>query len=78
MKEITVEQLHEDTERWVKEAAGNGALLITAEGRLVALLSQFGPVNREKWLRERLAELERLPFNPVDSSAYVSEDRERP
>ena len=76
MKEITIEQLHQETDHWVKEAADNGGIVITEHGKPVAALWHHGPVKREKWLQKRLAALEQMPFISVDSGEVISEDRE--
>ena len=77
MKRITIQELHEDTDRWVNEAATNGDVIITRDGTSVATLSQFGPAKKETWMRDRLAKISELPFIPIDSAAYISEDRDR-
>lgn len=77
VKAITIEELHRETERWVKEATDNGGIVITAHGSPVAELVQHGPVKRPRWLQEQLAANERLPRIATDSATYVSDDRER-
>ena len=77
MKEITVQQLHEETERWVKQAADNGGILITEEGKPVAKLETVAVAKKGKPLPDREEKIRRRPYNPVDSAAYISEDRDR-
>jgi antitoxin (DNA-binding transcriptional repressor) of toxin-antitoxin stability system len=77
VKAITIEELHRETERWVKEAAVNGGIVVTEGGTPVASIVQPEAMKRPAWLQERLADIERLPFVPTDSSVYVSEDRDR-
>jgi antitoxin (DNA-binding transcriptional repressor) of toxin-antitoxin stability system len=78
MKEVTVEELHRETDRWVKEATSNGGIVITDHGSPVADLVQHGLLKRPRWLQERLAARDQLPFMAADSAVYISEDRERP
>ena len=40
MKQITIQQLHDETERWVAEAAENGGVVVTRNGSAVAAISQ--------------------------------------
>src|SRR5437762_275201 len=77
MKQITIEQLHQETERWVKEAADNGGIVVTKDGVPLATLGQFASEKRKQWAQERLAALEKMPFIPVDSADLISEDRDR-
>jgi len=77
VKAITIEELHRETERWVKEAVVNGGIVVTEHGTPVASIVQHGPAKRPAWLQERLADMERLPSIPTDSSVCVSEDRDR-
>jgi antitoxin (DNA-binding transcriptional repressor) of toxin-antitoxin stability system len=77
MKQITIEELHRDTERWVKEAAENGGIFITQEGAPVARLETVAPAQHGKPLPDREEQIRRLPYNPIDSATYISEDRDR-
>ena len=77
VKQITIQQLHEETERWVEEAADNGGILITENGKPVATISQVLTTRRGKPLPDRTEEIKRMPFIPVDSGVYISEDRDR-
>lgn len=77
MKQITIEELHRDTERWVKEAADNGGILVTQEGAPVARLDTVPSTKQGKPLPDREDQIQRLPYNPIDSATYISEDRDR-
>lgn len=77
MKRISIEELHRDTERWVKEAAGNGGIFITQEGTPVARLETVVLAKQGKPLPDREEQVRQRPYNPVDSAAYISEDRDR-
>jgi antitoxin (DNA-binding transcriptional repressor) of toxin-antitoxin stability system len=76
MKAITVQQLHEETEHWVHEVAGNGGLAITDHQRTVATLTAAAPLRREQWLRQRLTDLQAMPALTVDSGDVVAALRE--
>ena len=77
VKQITIQQLHEETERWVEEAADNGGILITENGKPVATISQLGPVRQGKPLPNREAEIQKRTRLFVGSEVYISEMRDR-
>ena len=77
VKEITIQELHENTERWVKEAAENGGIVVTQHGKPAVILMRAANPSRAKWAEERLAAIKQMPFIPVDSGVYISEDRDR-
>jgi antitoxin (DNA-binding transcriptional repressor) of toxin-antitoxin stability system len=76
VKEITVQQLHEETERWIREAADNGGIAITDHNRAVATLSAAVPIKRTEWLRHRLDSLAALPSLAGDSADLIALLRE--
>jgi antitoxin (DNA-binding transcriptional repressor) of toxin-antitoxin stability system len=76
VKEITVQQLHEETQRWVREAADNGGIAITEHNQRLATLTASVPVKREQWLRQRLADFQAMPFLAADSADVIATLRE--
>jgi antitoxin (DNA-binding transcriptional repressor) of toxin-antitoxin stability system len=77
MKQITIEQLHQETEHWVRQAATNGGIMVTDHGQPVAALTQPVSAPRAQWLQQRLAALKSMPALAVDSADVISEDRNR-
>jgi antitoxin (DNA-binding transcriptional repressor) of toxin-antitoxin stability system len=77
VKQITLQQLHEETARWVKEAASNGGIVVTVDGKPVATLTQFTSEKRAVWTKERLEAIRKQPFISVDSGDLISQDRNR-
>ena len=75
MKTITVEELHAQTDRVVSEAAP-GSIAVTKNGRPRAILKPYpdeAALKRHGVDRERM--LTGLPAVAVDSTDYISEDR---
>jgi antitoxin (DNA-binding transcriptional repressor) of toxin-antitoxin stability system len=72
VKEITVQQLHEETERWVRAAAHDDGIAITEHNRPLATLTAAPVIRRGEWLRQRLADLQALPVLSADSGAVVA------
>jgi len=77
VKQITIQQLHEETERWVEEAAENGGVVVAENGKPVATIFQFGPVQHGKPLPNREAEIQKRTRLSVGSEVYISEMRDR-
>ena len=76
MKTITVEELHEQTDRVVSEAAQH-TIVVTRNGLPQAILKPYpdpGALKQHWAERERL--LAALPRLSVDSSEYISEERD--
>lgn len=74
MKTISIKELHAETGRWVR-AAKTQMISVTDRGEKVATL---GPrINEEKprpVFKGR--DWSKLPSSPVDSTIYISEDRD--
>lgn len=77
MKQITLQQLHEETARWVKEAAGNGGIVVTVDGKPAVALTQFPAAHQGKPLPNRWEKIRQTPFISVDSGDLISQDRDR-
>jgi hypothetical protein len=76
MVTITIQQLHEETERFVRQA-GEEEIQVQADGRVLAVLSRpRAPVEFEAYWRRREQVLSRVSLQgPWDSTQAVSEDR---
>jgi len=82
MKTISIRELHERTGAWVRKAVELGAITVTERGKpLVRLeaVSRAGPANpfQVRRLRPGYARLRGKLGRGTDSTAIVSEDRER-
>jgi antitoxin (DNA-binding transcriptional repressor) of toxin-antitoxin stability system len=82
MKTISIRELHERTGAWVRKAVELGAITVTDRGRpLVRLeaVSDARSVNpfRERRLRPGYARLRGRLGRGTDSTAIISEDRDR-
>lgn len=82
MKTISIRELHERTGAWVRKAVELGAITVTERGKpLVRLeaVSHAGAANpfRARRLRPGYARLKGKLGRGTDSTAIVSEDRER-
>lgn len=63
------------TGRWVRHAAVHGPVVVTDRGRRVAALQPFDSTTARRPLPDREALIRRRSRIPVDSAAYVTEDR---
>jgi len=74
MKIISIKQLHAETGRWVR-AARNRPVIVTDRGEQVALLK---PITEADRIRPVFSgrDLAKMPRVPVDSTRYISEDRD--
>ena len=79
MQQIGIRDLHIKTGEWVRRAARGEGVVVTDRGRPVASLIPFREGDPGGSFRERrlLPEFEALPVVPGDTTAYVSEDRDR-
>jgi len=82
MKTISIRELHERTGAWVRKAVELGAITVTERGKpLVRLQSilDVSPANpfQERRLRPGYARLRGKLGRGTDSTAIISEDRER-
>ena len=76
MKTISIEELHDETERLVSEAAQD-TIVVTKDGRPQAILKSYPDEAALKryWL-ERERTLAQLPRMNADSTDYISQDRD--
>jgi antitoxin (DNA-binding transcriptional repressor) of toxin-antitoxin stability system len=77
VKQITIQQLHDETERWVEEAAANGGVVVTRNGSPVAAISQVASTTAGRPLPDREARIAQRTALAVDSAVYLAEMRER-
>jgi len=77
MQTIDVQTLQNDAES-VIEAAQTEDVLITSEGKVVAVVSKPPPFDRARYLAERERLLAQISVDPDwDSTRAISEDRDR-
>ena len=76
MKTISIEELHEQTERVIRQAAQD-TIVVTRNGQPQAILRPY-PDERvlERYWEERERALGQLPRLDQDSTDYISQDRE--
>lgn len=74
MKTISIKELHAETGRWVR-AAKKQTIIVTDRGEKVATLQ---PHVEEEKPRPVFTgrDWSKLPASPVDSTIYISEDRD--
>ena len=74
MKVISIKQLHAETGRWVR-AARKQTIVVTDRGEKVAALK---PHVEEESPRPVFTgrDWSKLPSSPVDSTAFISEERD--
>jgi len=77
MNKISIGELHEDTERWVRLAASNEQIVITDGEQPIAALVPFDRSRRGKSLPNRWEQIKKMKPIPVDSAEYISEMRDR-
>ncbi len=75
MKEISIQELHQDTNQWVKLAARKERIIITDGGQPIAALSAFEPSPVLKRLPDREEKITKRSMIKTDSADYVSEMR---
>jgi antitoxin (DNA-binding transcriptional repressor) of toxin-antitoxin stability system len=76
MKEISIQELHRDTDQWVKQAARRESIIITDGGQPVATLTAFEAARLAKALPNREDQIRRRSLISVDSADYISEMRD--
>jgi len=76
MKEISIQELHQDTSQWVKLAAQQGRIIITDGGQPIAALTAFEPSPSPKRLPDREEKINKRSVIQTDSADYLSEMRE--
>ena len=79
MERIGIRDLHMKTGEWVRRSARGEGVVVTERGRPVAVLVPFREADAGRSFRHRivLPEFEALPAVPGDSTADVSDDRDR-
>ena len=75
MKEISIQELHEDTDQWVRLAASKERVIITDNGRPIAALTALESSLSPKRLPDREAKINRRSRIETDSAEYISEMR---
>ena len=77
MKTVSIEKLPVDTQRMVQEAIIE-EIVVTQNGRPLAVLRGFGDTSdREQYWSERERKLAALPEIDMDSTQFISEERDR-
>jgi prevent-host-death family protein len=75
MKEISIQELQDDTGQWVRLAARQERIIITDGGRPVAALTAYRSAQPPKRLPDREANIKQRSLIKVDSAEYVSDLR---
>lgn len=75
MKEISIQELHQDTSEWVRLAASRERIIITDGGQPIAALTAFEPSLLPKRLPDREDKIKARSLIKVDSADYISEMR---
>ena len=76
MKTISVEELHDQTDRVISQAAQD-TIVVTKNGLPQAILKPYpGEASLKRHWEERERMLSGLPRLLVDTSDYISEDRD--
>ena len=83
MKTISIRELHQRTGAWVRKAVELGAITVTERGKPLVRLEAVLDVTsanpfRVRRLRPGYARLKGKLGRGTDSTAIISEDRERP
>lgn len=82
MKTISILELHEDTDQWVRQAAQYGEILVTDSGKTVAKLLPMNESptrsSRQDWQPSaEFAAIMHRPVGGTESTQIISEDRDR-
>ncbi len=75
MKTISIKELHAETGRWVR-AAKKQTITVTDRGEEVAELRPLSTTERPRAVLDAKERLTWMPASPVDSTRYISEDRD--
>jgi antitoxin (DNA-binding transcriptional repressor) of toxin-antitoxin stability system len=83
MKSISVAELHERTDEWVRQVAQFGEIVIVDGDQAVARMQAVTPVREQGLFRNRrllpeFAALAAKPASGTDATELISDDRERP
>ena len=81
-KTISIHELHEETDQWVRQAAEYGEILVTDSGKSVAKLvpldvSPKRPSFKNWQPSPEFAAIMHRPVGGTDSTQIISEDRDR-
>lgn len=76
MKQISIQELHQDTDQWVRLAASREQIIITEGGQPIAALTPLKPSKSPKRLPDREAKINRRSRIEVDSADYIFEREE--
>lgn len=76
MKTVSIEELHDQTDRVISQAARD-TLVVTRNGRPQAILKPYpDEASLKQYWAERERILARVPEMTVDTSEYISQDRD--
>ena len=82
MKTISIHELHEETDQWVRQAAQYGEILVTDSGKSVAKLVPMNDSPKRASFKDwqpspEFATIMHRPVGGTDSTQIISEDRDR-
>ena len=79
MGKVSIRELHFRTGEWVRRASAEGPVVVTDRGRPVATLVPYEPTleGTPFSARRLLPDFAALSGSPGDTTAIISEDRER-
>jgi prevent-host-death family protein len=76
MKEISIEELKRNAGQWVKLASSREPIIITDDGKPVAMLNGFGRSRTSRRLPDREDKIRQRSRITADSADYLSEMRD--
>ncbi len=82
MKTISIHELHEETDQWVRQAAHYGEILVTDSGKTVAKLVPLDESAKTMSFKDwqpspEYAAIMYRPVGGTESTQIISEDRDR-
>lgn len=82
MKTISIHELHEETDQWVRQAARYGEILVTDSGKTLAKLVPLDESPETASFKDwqpspAFAAIMHRPVGGTESSQIISEDRDR-
>lgn len=75
MKTISIKQLHAETGRWVRTAKKE-KLIVTDHGEQVAALQPLATTAKPRAVLNMAERRAWMPVTPLDSTVFISEDRD--
>lgn len=75
MKTISIKQLHAETGRWVR-AARQQPIVVTDRGEKVATIQPYDDSARPRAVLDPARRRRWMPVSPVDSTVFISADRD--